>query len=360
VTRQLATTAADAENPLNSDQVRAISQEFQQPVTNGDGSATPLSNLLSESADRVLASIPANMNRTQIDAYIRAHNLPVPTDPAGFRTLRDELMAARASASALKGFISEVQEKGAVLETEFDLSQEQLNQVRAALPSGGVSSIETVLTVAQRHATSEGDQIAIFNERLEQGKRLGAVMVAQNERRAILENLPADNAILEGHRAGLQTMMARRYDDEMERLIDQAKLAQRNFSHANTTQVRKQEIVNESLFPIVRMCNQLRTMAIDMENFPVPDRLPRACNNFICSDNSMLGTFRYENEQAGTYARTGVDSRGRCTTVDCNGYYSQFICKERNKIDTIRNNLFSEFDRTGTICGQAFGSLRFD
>lgn len=359
VTRQLAAIPADGANPLTSDQVSAIAAELRQPVASGDGQSEPLSALLSEAADRVIANMSPNMSRQQVEAYARAHNLTANT-PETLRALRDELTATHAAATALKGFVSQIEQKGTVLQTEFDLTPEQLNEVRAALPPGGLSSLETVLRMAQRHATDEADQITLFNARLEQGKTLGAVVTAQNERRAILANIPGDNGILEGHRSGLQTMMARRYETELERLIDQAKIDQRNFNHANTTQVRKQEIVTQSLYPIVRMCNQLRTMAIEMEQFPQPDRLPRACNNFICRDNSMLGTFRYEMERAGNLARTGMDNRGRCTTVDCNGYYSQFICKERNKIDTIKTNLYSEFDRTGTVCGTSFRDLRFD
>jgi hypothetical protein len=358
VTRQLNALPANAENPLTSDQVNAIAAELRQPVSNGDGQRVPLSSLLTEAAERVLAGTKPNMSRPEIEAYIRQRGLNVP--PSGHRALRLELTAAHAAATALKGFVEQIQQKGTVLETEFDLTPEQLNQVRAALPPGGLSSIQSVLSVAQRHASEESDKIALFNARLEQGRSLGAVVTAQIERRAILRNTPQDNGIMEGHRKGLQVMMARRYKDELDRLVAQAKLDQRNFTHANTTQVRKQEIVTQSLYPIVRMCNQLRTQAIALDNYPQPDRLPQACNNFICSDNSMLGTFRNEMQVAGNLPRTGMDDRGRCSTVDCNGFYSQFICKERNKIDTIRSNLYGEFERAGTICGRPFGSLRFD
>lgn len=358
VTRQLATVPADGSNPLTSDQVQAMARELQQPVARVDGQDLPLSSLLTDAADRLLANISPNMNRAQIEAYIRANNLNI--QPAGYRALRDELTAAHAAAGALKNFVDQARQKGSVLETEFDLTAEQLNEVRSAVPAGGLTSIETVLRLAQRHATSEADQIALFNARLDQGKALGAVVTAQNDRRAILANIPQDNGIMEGHRRGLQVMMARRFENELDRLVAQAEIDQRNFNHANTTQVRKQEIVTQSLYPMVRMCNQLRTMAIEMETFPRPDALPRACNNFICGDNSMLGTFRYEMERAGNLARTGMDNRGRCTTADCNGFYSQFICKERNKIESIKSNLYNEFDRRGTICGRPFGSIAFD
>lgn len=359
VTRQLATAAPDTANTLTSDQVRAISTELEQPVTTGAGQQAPFSTLLNEAADRLLANISPNMNRAQIDAYISAHDLGFTTDE-GRRTLRNELTAAHASASALKTFITQAQQKGQLLETEFDLTPDQLNEVRAALPPGGLDSVGNVLRLAQRHATSEADQIALFNARVDQGRALGAVVTAQNERRAILAVAPRDGSIMEGHRASLQIMMSRRFENELERLVDQAKANQRNYNHANTTQVRKQEILEGSLYPIVRMCNQLRTLAIEMEGSPVPDRLPRACNGFICSDNSMLRTFQGEMQRAGSLASTGLDSRGRCTTVDCNGLYSQFMCRERNNIENIRTNLFNEFERGGTICGQPFGSIRFD
>lgn len=358
VTRQLALAPADGPNPLTSDQVSTIARELQRPVTRVDGQDVPLSALLTEAADRLLANISPNMNRTQIEAYIRAHNLNV--RPEGYRALRDELTAAHAAAQSLKTFVDQAQQKGAVLETEFDLTPEQLNEVRSALPPGGLTSIETVLRLAQRHGSGEADQVALFNARLEQGQTLGAVVTAQNDRRAILANIPQDNGIMEGHRRGLQVMMASRFENELDRLVAQAKIDQRNFNHGNTTQVRKQEIVTQSLYPMVRMCNQLRTMAIEMETFPQPDRLPRACNNFVCSDNSMLGTFQNEMQRAGSLSRTGLDNRGRCTTADCNGFYSQFICKERNKIDSIKRNLYGEFDRRGTICGRPFSSLAFD
>jgi hypothetical protein len=358
VTRELSSMPAENANPLTSDQVHAIAGELGQAVPNGDGQTVPVSSLLGEAADRVLAGTKPNMTRPEIEAYIREHGLT--TTPEGYRELRDELTAAHTAATSLKGFVDQIQQKGTVLQTEFDLTPEQLNEVRSAMPAGGLSAIQTVLSVAQRQSPDESDKIALFNARLEQGKTLGAVVTAQNDRRAILANIPQDNGIMEGHRKGLQVMMAKRFEDELERLVDQAKVDQRNFDHANTTQVRKQEIVTQSLYPIVRMCNQLRTQAIEMESYPQPDRLPRACNNFICSDNSMLGTFRYEMEVAGNLARTGMDDRGRCSTVDCNGFYSQFICKERNKIETIRSNLYGEFDRSGTICGRQFGSIRFD
>lgn len=358
VARQLSSIPAEGANPLTSDQVNAIANELEQPVPNGEGQTVPVSALLSEAADRVLAETKPNMTRPEIEAYIREHGLS--TTPAGHRALRDELTAAHAAATTLKGFVDQIQQKGRLLQTEFDLTADQLNEVRAAMPPGGLSSIQTVLALAQRHSTEESDKIALFNARLEQGKTLGAVVTAQNDRRAILANVPQDNGIMEGHRKGLQVMMAKRFEDELQRLVQRAELDQNNFNHADTTQTRKQEIVTQSLYPMVRMCNQLRTLAIEMENHPQPDRMPRACNNFICSDNSMLGTFRYEMEVAGNLSRTGMDNRGRCSTVDCNGYYSQFICKERNKIETIRSNLYKEFDRTGTICGRPFGSLRFD
>jgi hypothetical protein len=256
--------------------------------------------------------------------------------------------------------VDQVQQKGTVLETEFDLTPQQLNEVRASLPAGGLSCIQTVLSLAQRHSTEESDKIALFNAQLEQGRTLGAFVTAQNDRRAILANIPQDDGIMEAHRKALQIMMKKRFEDEMKDLVAKAKVDQRNFDHANTTLIRKQNIVTDTLYPMVRMCNQLRTQAINMGDNPEPDNLPLACNNFICSDNSMLGTFRSEMQQAGNLARTGMNAQGRCSTVECNGFYTQFMCKERNKIDTIRNNLHGEFERTGTICGRPFESRRFD
>lgn len=358
VTRQLASSPAAEPNPLTSDQVSAMARELQRPVNRVDGQDVPLSAVLTDAADRLLANIAPNMNRAQIEAYIRANGLDV--QPDGHRALRDELTAAHAAATSLKAFVDQTQQKGAILETEFDLTPEQLNEVRSALPSGGLTSIESVLRLAQRHVSGETDQLALFNARLEQGQTLGAVVTAQNDRRAILANIPQDNGIMEGHRRGLQVMMARRFENELERLVAQANIDKRNFNHANTTQVRRQEIVTQSLYPIARMCNQLRTMAIGLETFPQPDRLPRACSNFVCEDNSLLGTFQNEMQRAGNLARTGLDQRGRCTTADCNGFYSQFMCQERNKIESIRTNLYGEFERSGTICGRSFSSIAFD
>jgi hypothetical protein len=309
----------------------------------------------------VLTAIPANMTRLQLVTYGQEHDIPVGT-PEQVRALNTSLMASRQQATAMKNFIAEIQQGGAALETALDLPAEHLSRITAAFPRGGIDSFDHVLAIAQRHAPSEADAIATFNSRLAQGKSIGALVTAQNERRAVLRNVPLTNGIFESHRAGLQRMMSERFENELERLVERAQADQRNFNFANLTQERRNAIISESVYPIARMCSRLRTIAINMSptGAPSPDGIPSACRPFMCNDSSLMGSFNIQMANTGNTQRAGLDDRRRCTTRDCNGYYSQFMCQERTRGDTLRDNLIQQFNTDGKICGQDFARIRFN
>jgi hypothetical protein len=114
-------------------------------------------------------------------------------------------------------------------------------------------------------------------------------------------------------------------------------------------QTQEEEIV----YPILRACNQLRSvMNADGAGLDT-DEEHEACKAVNCPNGTK--TFaNYLNEKTAK-----INDAESCQSTQCQGLYARFVCQERTKLPTLRHQLKNEFLTKGTLCGrplaQAFG-----
>lgn len=138
-------------------------------------------------------------------------------------------------------------------------------------------------------------------------------------------------------------------EQELDVLVDRSKALLNIKPGAPTTSdlemMRTKE--EEVLYPILRACNQLQSVAnSDKKNNFNSSNQPAVCAAFNCS----FGTKTFQD----FLSKEGVaeSDAKKCDTISCQSQYHRYVCQEKKKIDQIRINFKEEFLTKGTICGK--------
>lgn len=102
----------------------------------------------------------------------------------------------------------------------------------------------------------------------------------------------------------------------------------------------------ELIYPMLRACNQLRSVMNEGRRFDTTDQ-HSVCNAFNCEKG--LKTFpdflKSEN--------TNVTDPEVCRSATCRGQYDRFICSETTSLRSLRSKFKNELLEKGTICGKS-------
>lgn len=237
------------------------------------------------------------------------------------------------------------------------MGEEDLKKVEETLKSfdAGSSSFtgafnEIMLTRAS-FGDNIGNQIAAYNTRLEEAKTHRYRIQLYKDLSTASTTSFDDGGRFQEARNAIIPQLRRTLDRELSTLIDRVRLLSGIRPGAPDRALQETLRTQEEavIFPLLRVCNQLRTVMDSSKVNEVnasSDAQPSVCQAFNCQ--SGLNTFE-------NYLRAaGVNSLNpkRCD-VNCRSHYDRFICQERNSLTSIRAKVRNEFLKNGTICGRS-------
>lgn len=165
-----------------------------------------------------------------------------------------------------------------------------------------------------------------------------------------------DNGNFSDAAAGIRPHLKLLMEQELDLLLTRAKNLKDIQPGAPAVALKEQMRTKEEevLYPILRACNQLRSvMNIDSGEYTTKQE-HSACKAFNCDKGSLkFSDYLNQNQLPG-------DDSNKCKNNSCQAQYARYICQERTKLSNVRNNLKNEFLDKGTICGRsmskAFGN----
>ncbi len=197
-----------------------------------------------------------------------------------------------------------------------------------------------------------GDKLAAFNSRLDdaQNHRLRVEFIT-NLNRVSTTPFEDGGRFMEARDAvspHLKKLLIKEMDTLIERVKDLEEIRPGNPDRALQETLRTQE--ESVIYPILRACNQLRTIMAKPNRTGELDASvegqPSVCRAFQCQ--SGLNSFEDYLQSAGV---SGLNLE-KCD-ANCRSHYDRFVCQERSSLTTLRGKVRIEFLNNGTICGKS-------
>ena len=235
--------------------------------------------------------------------------------------------------------------------TADDIKNVEVAMSTFAKDSGNFISAYNEIMVAR--ATLFPDDLATkvsaYNMRITQADAMTQVIDRYNSKKAQSISGFQDNGNFSDATAGIRPHLKLLLDQELDVLVNRARELSDIKPGVPSTALKEQMRTKEEevLYPILRACNQLRSvMSIDADDTDT-NKEHEACKAFNCDQGTP--TFEDYLTQNGLPKK---DSEG-CENTSCQAQYSRYICQVRTKLPGIRNNLQNEFLTKGTICGKS-------
>lgn len=108
---------------------------------------------------------------------------------------------------------------------------------------------------------------------------------------------------------------------------------------------------NATIKPLLATCSQLRSVRMGSSG-NATEQPDRACDMFRCGGSPATGLTNFQDYLA-SIGQSNVNP-ARCSgDAGCQSYYATFMCSRITNLRSARDQFREEFERNGTICGQA-------
>ncbi len=338
---------------LSQESFDALVEQLSEPFP---GSQVTKLDIAEHSASVVSGRLSnALENDDNLRAYLREKQQLDNLTGTQLRREHRELTAKRDRALAVKQVVEAVKAADA---KGTQMSTEDLTNVENALKNfnAGDSSFTGVYNEIMIERASYGDNLgqslAAYNSRLDEARLHRQRMELYSNLNRVSSSSFEDGGRFAEAKTAIAPILRRVLGRELNTLIDRVKnLSQIRPGRPDRALQETLRTQEESvIYPLLRACNQLRTVMAKPSRSGNIDAStgaqPSVCRAFNCAN----GLSSFEGYLQGARVQ-GIDLE-RCD-VNCRSHYDRFVCQERSSLASVRAKVRNEFLNNGTICGRS-------
>lgn len=339
--------APEPPRPIDFNEYASIMGQLEQ---NLPGTNTSVLAFATSSAQDVEQKINSALtNPTELAALAQSREVTV--DSAIQRRQFSENLRAEvqriASLREVLSYMTNMNTDEALASADTHLATLNTMITSSGLGNGGVTAaIEDVLRTRQNQTLFPNDSTAT---RIQNYQALnarsnfyrGQVQNFERLRREANQRIQ-DDGNFGLAQSGLKEFINRRLNNEFRERADRLDDAFRGLSVGPTTsqetRTNRRILYDRHIGPLIKYCNQLRTVMTGIGAGSRPNGLNSECARFVC-ENGMQNF-------------PGTTGNSTCSG-DCILNYEKFVCQQTLRLEEIENRLTSEFLEQGQVCGRS-------